>query len=90
MSLFFREDDWQPLDATDMDAVAQIAAQLHPDLPERLEVLAEKQRLFPAGCRKLVAEGAMRGYALAHPWLLAEPPALDGWIGFAGRRDDRR
>lgn len=71
---------WQPLQATDMDGVAAIAAQLHPALTERLEVLAEKLRLFPAGCRKLVAGDAMCGYALAHPWLLAEPPALDAFL----------
>ncbi len=71
---------WQPLQATDMDAVGAIAGQVHPALPERLAVLAEKQRLFPAGCRKLVAGGAVRGYALAHPWLLAEPPALDAFL----------
>lgn len=72
---------WQPLQVSDMDAVGAIAGQIHPALPERLAVLAEKQRLFPAGCRKLVAGGEMRGYALAHPWLLTEPPALDAFLG---------
>ena len=64
-----------------MEAVAVIAARLHPALPERIGVLAEKQRLFPAGCRKLAAGGAMCGYALAHPWMLAQPPALDAFLG---------
>lgn len=68
---------WQPLLATDMDAVVDFAGQVHPALPERREVLAEKLHLFPAGCRRLVAGGTMCGYALAHPWLLATPPALD-------------
>lgn len=72
---------WQPLQASDMDAVAAIAARVHPALPERLAVLAEKQRLFPAGCRKLVMGEAMRGYVLAHPWLLTQPPALDAFLG---------
>lgn len=72
---------WQPLQASDMGAVGAIAAQVHPALPERQAVLAEKQRLFQAGCRKLVVGGAMRGYALAHPWLLTEPPALDAFLG---------
>ncbi|MBL8666174.1 MAG: GNAT family N-acetyltransferase [Rhodospirillales bacterium] len=72
---------WQPLQEADMDAVGAIAAQVHPALPERLEVLAEKQRLFPAGCRKLMVEEAICGYALAHPWLLAGPPALDAFLG---------
>lgn len=71
---------WQPLQASDMDAVVAIAGGMHPALPECREVLAEKLRLFPAGCRKLVAGGTMCGYALAHPWLLASPPALDALL----------
>ena len=71
---------WQPLQATDMGAVVAIAGRVHPAHPERPAVLAEKQRLFPAGCRKLLAGDAMCGYALAHPWLLATPPALDAFL----------
>lgn len=71
---------WQPLQATDMDAVVDIAGRVHPALPERPAVLAEKLRLFPAGCRKLVADEVTCGYALAHPWLLAAPPALDAFL----------
>jgi GNAT superfamily N-acetyltransferase len=64
-----------------MDGVAAIAARLHPDLPERTLVLSEKRRLFPQGCRKLLCDGVMQGYALAHPWTLAGPPKLDTLLG---------
>jgi GNAT superfamily N-acetyltransferase len=73
-------DGWRPLDEADIDAVAAIAARLHPSLPERTAVLAEKRRLFPAGCCKLLVGGRMCGYALTHPWRLAEPPALDAFL----------
>lgn len=73
---------WTPLDATDAGTVAAIAGRVHPTLPERTEVLDEKRRLFPAGCRKLKGpEGVVLGYALSHPWTLAAPPALDTFLG---------
>ncbi len=72
--------EWLPLEAGDMPAVLAIAGRLHPELPERLEVLAEKRRLFPAGCRKLVLDGAMAGYGLAHPWRLNAAPKLNSFL----------
>lgn len=72
--------DWKPLEAGDIPAVLAIAGQLHPELPERLEVLAEKRRLFPDGGRKLVAGGVMVGYGLAHPWRLNAAPKLNAFM----------
>lgn len=82
---------WQPLAEDDLETVAAIAARLHPSLPERTIVFAEKLRLFPDGCRRLVwsaamsqgtmPEGPMQGYALSHPWTLARPPKLDRLLG---------
>ena len=72
---------WQPLESEDLATLGQIAAQIHPGLPERLEVLAEKNSLFPAGCRKLVVAEKMVGYGLSHPWKLHSIPALDHQIG---------
>jgi len=72
---------WRPLADADANAVAAIAAQIHPSLPERTAVLAEKWRLFPPGCRTLVdGEGGTAGYTLAHPWTLTAPPALDQFL----------
>lgn len=77
---------WQPLAEDDLGTVAAIAARLHPSLPERTIVFAEKLRLFPDGCRRLVRSAAisgdaMQGYALSHPWTLARPPKLDRLLG---------
>lgn len=63
-----------------MPAVIAIAGRLHPDLPERLEVLDEKRRLFPDGCRKLLVGADMAGYGLAHPWRLNAPPKLNAFL----------
>jgi hypothetical protein len=49
-------------------------------LPERPEVLAEKIRLFPEGCRKLVIDGRISGYGIAHPWKLHEIPELNAFL----------
>jgi GNAT superfamily N-acetyltransferase len=80
MSYMLVDADWKPLEAADMPQVLAIAARLHPELPERLEVLAEKRRLFPEGGRKLVVDGAFAGYGLAHPWRLNAAPKLNAFL----------
>lgn len=71
---------WRQLLAADMARVQAISEQVHPELPERLEVLEEKRALFPEGC--LGFGGAeIHGYGLAHPWMLGGIPALDGFLG---------
>ncbi len=72
---------WKPLNLSDLEAVSQIAGMVHPSLPERPEVFAEKVRLFPEGSRKLVWGGAILGYAIAHPWELYSIPPLDDFLG---------
>ncbi|RXH25060.1 MULTISPECIES: GNAT family N-acetyltransferase [Bradyrhizobium] len=71
---------WRPAHASDLPAISAIAARLHPDLPERPEVFMEKMQLYPPGCRVLVAEDAIAGYGLAHPWKLHRIPPLDGFL----------
>jgi GNAT superfamily N-acetyltransferase len=73
--------DWQPLAHSDLDRICAIAACIHPSLPERPEVLAEKIRLFPHGCGKLLANRKMMGYGIAHPWMLNAIPPLDAFLG---------
>ncbi len=73
--------DWLPLTGGDIAEVFAAAARLHPALPERAEVLAEKLRLFPDGCRKFAAGGRLAGYGLAHPWTLGSAPKLDSFLG---------
>ena len=71
---------WRPARVSDLPAVSKIAAQIHPDLPERPEVLAEKMRLYPDGCRVLAADDGIVGYGLAHPWMQHRIPPLDGFL----------
>jgi GNAT superfamily N-acetyltransferase len=70
---------WRPMIAADLAAVDDLSAHIHPDFPERPEVLAEKFRLFPLGCFVLdtVPEEQPRGYCFSHPWMFGPPPALD-------------
>lgn len=70
---------WRPMIASDLAAVHDLSAQIHPNFPERPEVLAEKFRLFPLGCFVLdtAPEELPRGYCFSHPWMFGPPPALD-------------
>lgn len=72
---------WRQAHATDLEAISAIAARIHPELPERPDVLAEKMRLFPEGCRVLSAGNEIAGYGLAHPWMQHQIPPLDGFLG---------
>lgn len=71
---------WRPARASDLPAISAIAARIHPDLPERPEVFAEKMRLYSDGCRVLAADDGIAGYGLAHPWTQHRIPPLDGFL----------
>jgi len=71
---------WRPAHASDLPAISAIAARVHPTLPESPEVLAEKIRLYPDGCRVLVAGDEIAGYGLSHPWKQHRIPPLDGLL----------
>ncbi|MHC2537255.1 GNAT family N-acetyltransferase [Bradyrhizobium diazoefficiens] len=71
---------WRPAHASDLPAIGAIAARIHPGLPERLEVFAEKMRLYPDGCRVLIADDEIAGYGLSHPWRRHRIPPLDGFL----------
>lgn len=74
---------WRALTAADLADVGRIAAIVHAAYPERPEVMAERLRLFPAGCHLAVDPqgGDAFGYAVAHPALAGHPPALDSLLG---------
>jgi GNAT superfamily N-acetyltransferase len=72
--------NWRPARVSDLRAIVAIAAQIHPDLPERFEVFVDKMELYPPGCRVFVANDAVAGYGLAHPWKLRQIPPLDGFL----------
>jgi GNAT superfamily N-acetyltransferase len=66
-----------PTDAREIHAISKL---IHPELPERCEVFEEKIRLSPRSCLKLVADKRCVGYALAHPWMFLDIPALDAFL----------
>jgi GNAT superfamily N-acetyltransferase len=71
-----------------LPAVLALADAVHPDHPEDREVFAERLALHPAGCLMLEADGEVCGYALAHPWSIAAPPALNARLGRLPARPD--
>lgn len=71
---------WRPAQLSDLPAIAAVAARIHPDLPESPEVLAEKMRLYPDGCRVLVTGDELVGYGLSHPWKQRRIPPLDRFL----------
>ena len=79
---------WEPLEEADLDRVDAIQHVIHAGLPEKLDFLGEKRRLFPEGCRRLVRDGTMLGYAMAHPWILGSVPALNAPLGALPDRPD--
>lgn len=71
---------WREAALADLPAIGELAAQIHPDLPERADVLAEKMRLYPRGCRVLISGEAVVGYGISHPWKLHRIPPLDDFL----------
>ena len=71
---------WRLTSETDLVAIEKIANAVHPDLPERSEVFAEKLRLFPEGCFVLIQDRAVLGYAFVHPWCLNDIPKLNAFL----------
>lgn len=65
----------------DLADVCRIASLCHPDYPEDEDILAEKQALSPETCFILEKDGEAVGYALAHPWVAGEAPALNKKLG---------
>jgi GNAT superfamily N-acetyltransferase len=72
----------------DLAAVAALARLVHAAHPERDAVFAERLALFAPGCLVLAGAGRVQGYAIAHPWRRAAPPALDTLLGALPRRPD--
>jgi GNAT superfamily N-acetyltransferase len=72
---------WRAMQESDLPAVTAIAAEVHPDYPESPAVFAERLRLFAQGCLVAVdVNGTALGYAIAHPAVLGQPPALNSLL----------
>ena len=72
---------WRAMAADDLPGVHALSMRVHPDYPERVEVLAEKFRLYAGGCFVLTAGQGIDGYCFSHPWTRGLVPALDGFLG---------
>ena len=68
---------WRAMRRSDLDRVEAIAAKVHPNFPEDRDVLADRLRLWPSGCRILEKDGSAAGYLFSHPWSYGGPPALN-------------
>lgn len=72
---------WRPMTPDDIGDVARIGNSIHLDYPEEREVFAERQRLYPDGCKMLTMGGRPVGYILTHPWHYLSPPTLNTPLG---------
>ena len=72
---------WREAAPSDLRAIDLVARAVHPLLPERPEVFAEKLRLFHPGCLVLERGKEVVGYALSHPWPCGAVPPLDRFLG---------
>ncbi|KAL4996635.1 acyl-CoA N-acyltransferase [Aspergillus recurvatus] len=76
---------WRNLTTSDIDSLMHVANTIHPDLPERAAVFAERITLYPEGCLALVnaneESSQLLGYAISHPIRHHQPPALDTLLG---------
>lgn len=68
---------WRRMAQPDLFSVERIGDLIHPDYPEDATIIAERLRLYPAGCLVLDGEQGIQGYTVAHPWLFGRPPPLN-------------
>lgn len=71
---------WRAMTGYDLDAMAAIAAEVHPSFYEAPEVLAERLRLYRNGAYLLEIGERPAGYVLSHPWQRGTLPALNALL----------
>jgi len=79
---------WRAMRQEDLAQACAIADEVHAAYPEDPEVFAERLALYPGGCLVLESGGRVAGYALAHPWMRAAPPALNARLATLPARAD--
>lgn len=72
----------------DLPACEAIGDSVHVAHPEDEGIMAERLRLFPAGCRVLRRGGRVVGYGVSHPWMARSAPALNTCVGRLPDRPD--
>ncbi len=71
---------WRSMREDDLATVIAIAVQLHPAYPEDEQIYAERLALYPNGCLALEVNRNVVGYAISHPWLDRQAPALNSLL----------
>lgn len=71
---------WRDMQEDDLPLVIEIAAQLHPTYPEDDQIYAERLALYPEGCLIFEVNRNAVGYAISHPWLHRQAPALNSLL----------
>lgn len=69
--------NWRPMTNADLIIVERISRRVHPTYPEDISVLKERLTLYPQGSLVLGGPQGLVGYAIAHPWMRAQPPRLN-------------
>src|SRR5580700_8233715 len=68
---------WQPMMSSDVPEVSLLGNGIHTNYPEDVEIFAERQKLYPAGCYIFRRKKNIEGYIISHPWHFKKPPALN-------------
>lgn len=68
---------WRPMTNAELIIVERISRRVHPTYPEDIGVLGERLTLYPQGSLVLGGPQGLLGYAIAHPWMRAQPPGLN-------------
>ncbi|RBA25198.1 GNAT family N-acetyltransferase [Herminiimonas fonticola] len=71
---------WRSMREDDLATVIAIAARLHPTYPEDEQIYTERLALYPNGCLILEVNCNAVGYAISHPWLDRQAPALNSLL----------
>jgi len=71
---------WRAMLSKDLAQADAVANRVHPSYPEDDAVLAERQRLYPAGCYVLADGEQLFGYLLSHPWRYGHSPPLNTFL----------
>lgn len=74
-------EGWRGMRADDLPRIWEIAAIVHPGMPEDEAVLDERRLLYPAGCFVHAGEAGVDGYLISHPWRAFAPPPLNRTLG---------